>query len=184
MDEKLKYIWKKIADENIIVKYKNIRQTKEKLNGVYVSREDAGPLIILDTSLLRKPREHRCILAHEVGHYFTGAKTNILHASKSYTAEIERSRDEYRAMRWATSILMPDREIHSAVHELGIVNCYELAEHFDVTIQFCMSKLTYIKQCFWKIGTRVKGRDIFTFEVVSCRDIPAELSNKIDTRNG
>ena len=165
MDEKLAYIWKLIEEENITVEYDDIQDLPEKLHGMYIYRKDTGALIILDSSLLTKPREYRCTLTHETGHHFTCAKTNILYTSGSYASEIERSRDELRATKWATDHLMPNNEVYDAIKKYDIKNPQDLAEFFNVTIEFCMSKITYIKQELRKNSIFIKGRGMFNVDI-------------------
>ena len=165
MDKKMQVIWELIEKEKIKVRHDNIRQTKEGLIGVYIFRQDAGPLILLDSSLLLDARLHNCTLAHELGHYFTGAKTNFLYASTGYATEIERSRDERRAMMWSTNQLMPTAEVYSSIRRYGIKTPQELAEYFEVTASFCMTKLTFIKQELYKHNIRVRGRGVLNTDI-------------------
>jgi hypothetical protein len=89
-----------------------------------------------------------------------GITSNYCATSDNYLDAIKKSKDEYRAMRWATSQLITDAELCYAINNECLRDCYELAEYFDVTVPFVMAKLTYLKQCFRWGGLKVKGRDI------------------------
>jgi Zn-dependent peptidase ImmA (M78 family) len=127
-------------------------------------------IILLDNSLPIKRQLHRCVLAEEMGHYYTAARSNLLimHPSYNYNDSLRLSKDEYRAMCWATDYLIPDAELIKATQELGLRSCYELAEYFDVIQSFMMYKLAILKQCFRRGGLKVKARSLFEMELAPC----------------
>lgn len=168
MKNKTMRLWEIVEKENIKVFYRDINNTPEKLNGLYIYHQEIGPVIILDKGLLSKRREHTEILSEEVGHHLAGVRTNVLFANQDYSTRIERNRDEHRAMVWATDFLIPDQELEHAVKDIGCRSCYELADYFDVTQKFFMAKLVILKQCFRRTGLKVKGRDILQFDLSSC----------------
>lgn len=63
-----------------------------------------------------------------MGHCETGAFYN------EHSLEL-RSRMEYRADKWAIKKLVPENELIEAFEE-GILEIWELAEHFGVTEEF------------------------------------------------
>jgi len=141
----MKKLWSIIKREKIRVIYEEgLSDNPEKVNGIYMYDPEYGPIIVLDKKLISFPRLHRCVLAEEIGHYFTTTYTNMLMAYTSYVNQIELSRAERKAMQYATSLLIPDKELTKAL-DMGIRECYELAEHFDVTEDFIRQKLALLK---------------------------------------
>ncbi len=70
--------------------------------------------------------QQRTHLAHEIGHCETGAVYNIDIPLET------RSRCEFKANKWATKKLLPKEELQQAF-EQGLVEVWQLAEHFEVT---------------------------------------------------
>lgn len=68
-------------------------------------------------------------MAHEMGHCMTGSFYN------RYSKFDIISRHEYRANKWAIKKLVPEDELIEAF-ESGIIEIWELAEHFNVTEDF------------------------------------------------
>lgn len=65
-------------------------------------------------------------LAHELGHYMTGSFYNP-------NSTLDRqSKHEYKADKWAIEQLLPKEEMEYAF-ECGIIEIWELAEHFEVS---------------------------------------------------
>jgi len=159
-------LWEIIEKENIKVKYRHLSHERETLYGLYLL-DDSGPIIILDHSLKTSRRLSRCVLAEEIGHYYTAPRTNFLTAYTSYSTQLTMSKDERKAMMWATDFLIPDRELCKALKS-GLRSCYELAEHFDVTEWFMYRKMGFLKMCFRRTGLKVKGRDLFQVEMQLC----------------
>ncbi|MBM7717244.1 Zn-dependent peptidase ImmA (M78 family) [Bacillus thermophilus] len=73
--------------------------------------------------------EKACILAEELGHYYTSAG-NILDQSK-----VENRKQELKARSWAYEKLFPLQKIVQA-HQSTVRNRYELAEFLGVTEEF------------------------------------------------
>lgn len=169
MGEKTLKLHNKLEDDEVMVLYRNIKCTPEKINGIYMVDNRIGPTIFIDESLINRRIEYRCTLFHEAGHHYTSTTSNYIATSENYLQAIAKSKDEYRAMRWATSRLIPDAELCEAINNHCLRDCYEIAECFDVTVPFVMAKLTYLKQCFRWGGLKVKGRDIIkTLQLVGC----------------
>ncbi|WP_028987648.1 ImmA/IrrE family metallo-endopeptidase [Thermicanus aegyptius] len=103
------------------------------LEGVYWSHPDYPPIIGLSRSLLSDRARYRCVLAEEIGHHFTTPIFATLpKAYFHYRDRLEISRAEYRALKWAANYLIPLDKLCEA-QKNGIVDLWDLAEHFDVT---------------------------------------------------
>ena len=83
----------------------------------------------IDFKKIKNSREHKTVVAHELGHCSTGSFYNI--KSKFETVE----RMECRADRWAVSQLIPFEKYYHALTS-GITEIWQLAEHFEVTEEF------------------------------------------------
>lgn len=91
-------------------------------------------------------RKLKCVLAEELGHYFTGSTYNNK-KQENYREKIEISRKEYRAKKWQVFYLIPEEKFLEAVRR-GITEIWELAEYFDVdeeVIRFYI-KLTRVRE--------------------------------------
>lgn len=62
--------------ERIYIAYKNLQHEVGSVLGLYTVHPVAGPIIILDKSLPGRPRLHRCVAAHELGHHFYPPRTS------------------------------------------------------------------------------------------------------------
>jgi len=83
----------------------------------------------IDKRKFKNSREHKTVVAHELGHCSTGSFYNI----KSRFETVERM--EYRANKWAVEQLIPFEEYYHAL-TAGIIEIWQLAEHFEVTEEF------------------------------------------------
>lgn len=163
MGDILKRLWDIISKENIKVRYKDFSQLPENIHGLYLYDRRIGPLIVLDKQLLHTHRLHKCVLAEEIGHFYTAARTNLLSVHTSANLQTMEAQDERKAAQWATNFLIPDCELVRAL-EVGYLSCFELAEHFDVTEWFMYRKLEQLS----RTGLKVKGRDLFDIGVRPC----------------
>lgn len=125
--------------------------------------------ITLDYSLKDCPREHKCVLAEEIGHILYPPQPGHIayHARGYYDIDnIERSmikvtvaQDERKALDWATGVLMPNVEFWRAVKEGENTLC-KLADWFDVTEWFVRIKIGYIRRKARDEGNKLKWGDI------------------------
>lgn len=101
-------------------------------------------MIFLDKSLPKYPRLHKCVLAEELGHYYTAPRTSIIQVHTSAYINIIMDQDERKALKWATNFLISDKSLFQA-YKMGLHTCYDLAEYFDVTEWFLFRKLSFIR---------------------------------------
>ena len=88
--------------------------------------------IALDKNLINSSIEEKEIMAEELGHYYC----NALYYLDSNTKL--KSKCEYRAKKWAYSILVPFQKLKEKIKQ-GF-NLYDLAEYFEVDCE-------YMKEC-------------------------------------
>lgn len=145
---------------NIRVIYRDLNKHSTGLLG---EADTFKRTITLDHSLISYQREHKCVLAEEIGHILYPPRPgHIAYHARGYydTDHIERcniratvAQDERAALDWATSVLMPDVEFWRAVKG-GDNTLNKLAEHFEVTEWFVRIKIGYIRR---KRGMEVTG---------------------------
>lgn len=108
---------------------------KPKIKGLYCDN------IIWINRFTPTLKEKACILAEELGHYYTSAG-NILDQTKT-----ENRKQERCARAWAYKRLIPLSSIVQAYQE-GIRNRYEFAEYLDVTEEFLDDALKWYQEKF------------------------------------
>jgi|GEM_PF-449705 Zn-dependent peptidase ImmA (M78 family) len=165
-------IYEIAKSEQIYIAYDDLRAAGD-IQGLYTIHPRAGPVIVLDQSLPSQPRLHRCVAAHELGHYFypprTDATTIIaFYRSNYYTndsqKEIVISQDENRALRWATELLMPSTAVWSAIED-GCNTLPLLADYFSVTEWFVRAKIGFLRREERDQERKVKWRDMIKREL-------------------
>lgn len=147
--------------EGVDVTYQDLDPDRGLL-GMYI-KEGSRSGIILDRSLISKPRLERCVMAEEVGHHKTTGAGTVFVVHFSYHVALEMTKTEEKAIRWATiEYLMPTRELAKAILD-GRRTVDELADHFYVTRWMVHRRLHFLKRDLRREqGLRVKGiRDLF-----------------------
>ena len=94
--------------------------------------EDKSYMIVLNSKKIENSIEEKEILAEELGHYYCNALYPIT-ADKTII-----NKAENRAIKWSYSVLVPIDKLKAKIKEN--LDLYELAEYFDVRIE-------YMKQC-------------------------------------
>lgn len=128
--DKLKCLYELAQREKIEVYSYNL---PENIAGLIVCNNDIKGIAI--NKNIRSPKEEKCILAEELGHYFTSAGDLRLHKTRDYSKAIEISRQERRARKWAVERLIRIQDFIEAF-KAGCQNKYEVAEFLDVTEAF------------------------------------------------
>lgn len=166
----MNYLLKLVEKEKIIITYLPLREYKHSLWGLFVpERSGINPTIYLDKELKHNPKLYRlarCILAEELGHYFTGIGSNVFKSHANYSLEHKMSADEEKALRWATSALIPTNEV---IELLGRdkCRCKDLANYFEVTTWFMFRKLEFLQYQI-KARRREISFDLITQVKASC----------------
>lgn len=151
--------------ERIYIAYRDLQSTGDA-QGLYFIHPRAGPMILLDKSLLTRPKQHRCIAAHELGHHFYPPRNSAIafHRSNHYSnissqTAIIIQQDENKALHWATELLMPSAEVWSAIED-GCNTLPLLAERFGVEEWFVRFKIGYLRREERNRGWKLRWRDI------------------------
>ena len=100
-------------------------------------------VIIYDSSKLPTSSEKKQTLAEELGHYY-------MDATYKFNSNLQLvSKQEYRAKKWAYSIIVPFDKLKQAIKQ-GISSLYELAEYFEVTTEYMVAAMSFYTE---KYGT-------------------------------
>jgi len=134
----------KEADKlGLIVKEKPLRAYKGRIKGIKIAiKKD-----------IDSEAEKACVLAEELGHYYTSVG-DILDQSK-----IENRKQERRARAWAYERLVSLKKLIEASNQ-GIRNRYELAEFLGVSERFIEEAIQYYKE---KYGIFYKMNDYIIY---------------------
>lgn len=107
------------------------------IKGLYIETTKAKAILI-NKSITTSTEKH-CMLAEELGHYYTSCG-NIIDQS-----DVLNRKHEKRARNWAYNKLIPLDKLVDAYHK-GVRNRYELADYLDVTEEFLQQALQYYQQ--------------------------------------
>lgn len=88
---------------------------------------------------LNTSTEKACVLAEELGHYYT-SYGNILNQTS-----LDNRKQEFRARVWAYQKIITMDKLISA-YQKGCRNSYEIAQELDVTEEFLLEGISVFKQ--------------------------------------
>ena len=107
------------------------------IEAVYYCYPGKNPVIGIDYKIRKEKKHFRCVLAEELGHYFTTDQGSII-SHYHVRDRIGFCRQEYKAMEWAVNYLIPDPDLKRAV---TTIPPWELEEFFQVDSDFIAFKL-------------------------------------------
>jgi len=110
------------------------------VKGLYYSDEETEPVISIDSSI-EAQSEACCVIAEELGHYFTSSGNLITGETNNTIIQ----QQESRAKRWAYEKLVPLDKLIQA-YESGVRNRHELALYLDVIEDFLEASINYYKE--------------------------------------
>lgn len=122
----------KIADEENI-EVIEIKFKSERIKGLYADN------IIAINPILSTDAEKACVLAEELGHYYTSTG-NILDQN-----DINNRKQELLARKWSYEKLIPLEKLVAASFD-GCKNIFELSEYLGVTEEFLKSTLKHYER--------------------------------------
>lgn len=103
----------------------------KKLKAIIYSDDNTDPVISLDHSICTY-KEEACVLAEEVGHYYTSCG-NLITDSNLHKAIVKKQ--ENIAKRWAFQYMISLSDLVDA-HKAGCATIYEVAEYLEITEEF------------------------------------------------
>ncbi|HBG15451.1 MAG TPA: hypothetical protein DDW93_01605 [Firmicutes bacterium] len=110
---------------------------KPPIEAVYFYYPGKTPVIGIDYKIKNNKKRFRCLLAEELGHFFTTNQGSII-SHYHLSDRIGVCREEYKAMKWAVDYLIPDQELEMA---FNIMPPWELEDFFQVDCDFMAFKL-------------------------------------------
>lgn len=127
-----------VKKNNITLKFWDF---KPPIEAVYYYYPGKNPVIGLDYRIIYDKKHFRCVLAEELGHFFTAPRESII-ARYHCRSRIGIYREEYQAMVWAVNFLIPDHELERALNHMPP---WELKDFFQVDAEFMAFKLKLSK---------------------------------------
>lgn len=122
-----------------IAKKENINIIDFKMqNKAIIGRLNNNYAIGINYSNINNSNEEKTILAEELGHYYC----NALYSSSCSNIEI--SKTEFRAIKWAFKMLIPYSKLKELANK-GYKYCYEFAEELGVTEELIEKAYNYYK---------------------------------------
>jgi len=134
------YLGKQISNENIQLNYSKLN---DEILGCYYSI-DGLDLIVVNESIMSDAKLLNCVIAEELGHYYTTHGNCAPYSCNSSNDKISHSRVEFRALKWAVNFLIPTKDLLRYISVDFNVNKFDLSDYFDVTESFIMSKFYYL----------------------------------------
>lgn len=123
-------LYQEMDNHNIIFEVFPMRQTKS----ISLMDKHGDCYIGMDFQKIQSLSDEKITLAHEIGHCVTGSFYN------RYSKLNDIEQKEHRADAWAVKKIIPFEELEEAFQN-GIVEIWELAEHFDVPEEFVLKTL-------------------------------------------
>lgn len=122
----------KIAENEHI----NILNYKWNSSKAKIFEIDNDYYIGINNNNINNSIEEKQILAEELGHYYCNAMYNI------YTDKTLIKKCEYRALKWAYSVLVPLKKLQQKIND-GLTNAYDLADYFEVDYEYMYNCLNF-----------------------------------------
>lgn len=127
----------------------------EKIKGLYADN------VIAINPILSTSAEKACILAEELGHYYT-TTGDILDQNS-----VRNRKKELLARRWGYEKLIPLKKLINASFD-GCKNIFELSEYLGVTEEFLKSTLKHYEQKYG-LFTEIDGYCIYFNPLTVCK---------------
>lgn len=128
-------LYRIIDDQKITLIEDDLSQLDPLLKGLYFDN------IILLHKNIDTSAERTCVIAEEVGHYFTTVG-DILDKT-----ELHKAKEEEKARRWATNELI-DPTMFIDAFKAGVSNRWELSHFLGLTEEFIEEALVYFKKLY------------------------------------
>lgn len=128
------------------------RSFPSSLLGIYIKEPGLPPVIGLNKEILYDAKLHTCVLAEEMGHYYTTAG-DCVSPCYSFNDRVVLSKKERLAMKWAVNFLIPINELAQAFRE-GL-SLQDMPDKLAVTQSF----LDYSLMLYSKVYPYIKIAD-------------------------
>ncbi|MCH4891217.1 ImmA/IrrE family metallo-endopeptidase [Acidaminobacter sp. JC074] len=141
----------KLEEEAILYDYVDLN---DKANGMCV-KDGEEYYILLDSHIANDDPLHKTVLAEELGHYYTMIDDPTPKPGDSYHRKCRIDKEEEKALRWATSHVIPTNELLDFLAKNKRSTAQDLIDHFEVPKEFLMKKLQHMasKQEYYEVCT-------------------------------
>ena len=112
----------------------------EGFYGLYYNDDHCHPIASLSREIYGQRKLERIVLAEEIGHHLTTTTHCLPKMFQNYQHRLHISREEYRASRHGSAILITANELLGALAQ-GIDEIWDLAEHFNVPDDYMKFRL-------------------------------------------
>jgi len=134
------YLKKQLSNENIQLNYSKLN---DEILGCYYSI-DGLDLIVINESIASNTKQLNCVIAEELGHYYTTHGNHAPYSCNESNDKINHSRVEVRALKWAVNFLIPTKDLLRHISICSHLNKANLSDCFEVTEDFIMKKFYYM----------------------------------------
>ena len=153
---------KNITELKQIIKQHNITFDEvalpTSLLGYYQEDETSSYILLSDDIRFQHDLPKvKCVLAEEIGHYFTCIGNNVPYGSNGYHTNLLIEKQETKAMKWATDYLIDTDLLLGFLSDNTMAKVSDIADHFQVTEDFIIRKLEFMKRkdCFWQLKEEI-----------------------------
>ncbi|BEP28781.1 ImmA/IrrE family metallo-endopeptidase [Helicovermis profundi] len=119
----------------------------------YFHNDSDGSFILINQSIENNIPLHRCVLAEEIGHYFTTVGINEPLNSILYASNLSILKQEEKAIKWATDFLINTDSLLKYISSNIQCSFNDLIDFFNVTDIFMKEKLKFmsLEHLYWHI---------------------------------
>ena len=135
---KLELLQEEALQHDIKVTYASL---PKRIKGLYCEDYDISPIIALNKHYIENSKEETCIVAEELGHYYTSSG-DLLDEAADMT--VVRKQEE-KARRWAAKRIISLNDIIKA-YEYGARTQQEFAEYLETTEDFLCWAIEYYRK--------------------------------------
>ena len=140
-----------IKENNILLG--NCILPKNKLG--YYQHSSRGFYIILNDcpELYCDDKLYKCVLAHELGHYYTSIGVNEPLSTNTYTCDIRILKEENKADKWAVNYLIDTDLLIEYLKNNTLAIVEDLIDYFQVTENYIVKKLKLmaVEKNYWHL---------------------------------
>ncbi len=135
---KLELLQEEALQNDIKVTYASL---PKRIKGLYCEDYDMPPVIALNKHYIADSKEETCIVAEELGHYYTSYGDLLDEATDKTVVR----KQEEKARRWAAKRILSLNDIIKA-YEYGASTRLEFAEYLETTEDFLCWAIEYYRK--------------------------------------
>ena len=112
----------------------------------YFQNDTSGNYIMINSVLEKDKNLYKCILAEEIGHFFTTIGINESLEHITYRTKLYIDKQEEKAIKWACEYLINTDILLQYLSTHIYANLYDLIDFFEVTEKFMIQKLDFMSK--------------------------------------